>query len=409
MTFHIRSAGARLVILALIMGMLGLNGCRSREPGESTTGQTGTHSETTHPTNPVQTITPTQATLPPETTAPTEPQTEPIDPALAMDALNELLIGVPFFPGAQGLAADWSDSTLANAVYCKLLWDGYSQEQSTCLYLAGLKSHSGEEDFLLYFDLEWMDTIARDAFGREFPRDTHSDLIVVSGNEVSVMPAIGESSTLMIQNLVQQGDTVLAVGISVHNDNAGSTFNGCFRAAFRINPDSLYGFTLVSIEPLAQALIQPVLTAEASSALVESHTTHGPWNVLDGDPGTTWCEDASGRGIGEWLRLETEDGSPVPLCAVSFALGFQGTDALLRNNGWPTRILIECEDGFRQEAEFYSYNDVVMLDRPVTTEWIKITILDARAGTLYEDTCISDITLLGVDSQCVLDSDVAGN
>ena len=38
------------------------------------------------------------------------------------------------------------------------------------------------------------------------------------------------------------------------------------------------------------------------------------------------------------------------------------------------------------------------LEQPGSTGWIKITILDAEAGSKYEDTCISEIRLHGMDT-----------
>ena len=59
--------------------------------------------------------------------------------------------------------------------------------------------------------------------------------------------------------------------------------------------------------------------------------------------------------------------------------------------------MIECDNGYRQEAEFYGYNDVVVLESAQSVKWIRFTILEAAEGNVYEDVCISDIELLGLD------------
>ncbi len=39
------------------------------------------------------------------------------------------------------------------------------------------------------------------------------------------------------------------------------------------------------------------------------------------------------------------------------------------------------------------YLDYVSFGQEIETEWIEITITDARAGTKYEDTCISELVV----------------
>ena len=108
---------------------------------------------------------------------------------------------------------------------------------------------------------------------------------------------------------------------------------------------------------------------------------------------------AEGDGIGEWILLATADGSQMELYAIDFMLGYHKSENLLQQNGAPTSILLEFEDGTQQTAENLFDMDVVVLEKPVKTSWVKITILDARRGTVYTDTCISDIELFGLASE----------
>lgn len=115
--------------------------------------------------------------------------------------------------------------------------------------------------------------------------------------------------------------------------------------------------------------------------------------------GVIWIEGVHGVGINEWIKLETTDGSKMTVSAIEFSLGYQKNNQLLQNNGWPNKVLIECESGYTQEEEFYTcYNsDVVALDQPQTTGWIIVTILEATSGAKYDDTCISEICVYGID------------
>jgi hypothetical protein len=52
-------------------------------------------------------------------------------------------------------------------------------------------------------------------------------------------------------------------------------------------------------------------------------------------------------------------------------------------------------------VEFQEYRNAVIFEEPITTGWIRLTVLEAEAGTDYEDTCISEIRLGCVDTEGV--------
>ena len=72
---------------------------------------------------------------------------------------------------------------------------------------------------------------------------------------------------MAVQNYEKQGDKVRAVGIAVHNYSAYSEFQGYFQAVFQENPSSMYGYTLLSLNPIGENQSLNRLTAEASSVL----------------------------------------------------------------------------------------------------------------------------------------------
>ena len=225
------------------------------------------------------------------------------------------------------------------------------------------------------------------------------DWVYVSGDELLLDLVMGESSTLAVQNYEKQGDKVRAVGIAVHNYSAYSEFQGYFQAVFQENPSSMYGYTLLSLNPIGENQSLNRLTAEASSVLKEPTITHYAKNAVDGNLRTAWVEGAEGVGINEWIKLTNSDGAAMEIAAIEFALGYRASEQILQKNGWPRKVLIECENGYQQTVDFYSNCiDTIVLDQPVTTSWVKITLLDAAAGTQYVDTCISEIRFYGIDS-----------
>lgn len=319
--------------------------------------------------------------------------------AYTMEVLNALLVGAEYvFEPDRTEVSAWSDTMVCQMISGKLLWDDYRYSDQSLLGSTGL-AYQTKDDGYWHFDLDLIQKITQDTLGRDFPVSAQGELAFVSGNELLLMPAFGESESFAVQNYTKQGDELIAVGTAVHNNTAYSDFRGYFQAVFRKNPASVYGYTLVSLSPIAGNQSFGRLTAEASSVLVEPNITHYARNAVDGDMKTTWVEGAGGVGVNEWIMLTAEDGAEMEISAIEFALGYQKSEQLLVKNGWPTKVLIECENGYQQTAEFYYHAvDTVLLDRPVTTSWVKITILDAVAGTVYEDTCISEIRFYGIDS-----------
>lgn len=320
-------------------------------------------------------------------------------------ALEALLIGIPREPSCSE-TQDWSDEEICSAIYCKLLWDDFSNSKDSYLHNMDLDYHTDNSNW--YFDVEQIQALTMDTLGREFPLDIHYDYIYSTQDQVVIMPASGASTALSIQAITHHGNKIIAVGTAV--DNAlYSEFAGYFMAVLEENPDSIYGYTLCSMEKIPGNQYFGLMGASASSALQQISISCEAENVLDGDLSTAWVEGVSGVGIQQWIRLETVNGSRLELSDIQFTMGYHKTPELLEKNGWPYRIRIECEDGYQQEAVLNDYIDVVHLDKPVFTSWIKITILDAYEGSKFDDTCITEIQLLGLDSEPLFQEYIAEN
>lgn len=324
--------------------------------------------------------------------------------AETLRALSSLLLGVRYFSaGYPGDTASWTDEAVCDFIYGKLIWDDFGYSPDSALNKLGLTIRSGS-DSMWHFDLELIDRLTRDALGREYPAGVWRENIHVSGDELLVSPAAGESTWIAVQNYVRHGDQIIAVGSMIYESGMGGNHEGYFQAVFDVNPSSIYGYTLVSLNSLGDGEVYTKLAASASSTLKEATATHWPGNVLDGDNATAWVEGVRGVGEGEWILLETADGSKIDVTALEFALGYHKSEDLLAKNGWPGRVRIECEGGYREEFDFYYFLDVAALERSVVTSWIKITIVEAQAGSKYEDTCISEIRVRGIDTEALLNS-----
>lgn len=309
-----------------------------------------------------------------------------------IDCMNALLNGLTLSEEfTQKDVAQWSDEAVARAIYRKLNWD---YQHSDYLYTQQYKADS--EEYWAY-DLAGIDELTRSCYGRDFPRNSKAYGLKVSENKVILDPSAGENIILSVQDFAAYGDRVIAVGISVWFGGPMSNHEGYFQAEFRKNADSIYGLTLVSLKEIQGNQDFSGLVADASTELKEATVTHYAQRVLDGKVDTAWCEGVKGVGVGQWIRISNATEKKLEMIAIEIKGGYQADQRRLDNNGCPTELLIECEGGYSQKAELYDYDAIILLDAPVKTDWVKLTILDAVPGEKYEDTCISEIRLLGLD------------
>lgn len=143
----------------------------------------------------------------------------------------------------------------------------------------------------------------------------------------------------------------------------------------------------------------------------EAGFTYEGVNVVDGSDTTAWIEGVAGYGAGEWIQLES--GSEKTVYGICIKNGYIKNNMTLVRNGQIRRIRVEGQDGSSQEFDLNmssdisgSYSDILVLDQPMKTASIKITILDTYAGQdytnpedgktygPYEDTCITEINVM---------------
>lgn len=310
------------------------------------------------------------------------------------EAMNALLVGMHTGMMNAGDVEDWTDSMICDAIHSKVLWDGYTW--NSWLEAEGIDLRNYNNGGYLVLDRSDVDRIAMGMFGRAFTPVEQADWLQVSGDQVQFMVAAGEHTVFAVQDYVRQGSYCVAVGSVIWYGGPSSGFDGYFRAVFRENPDSLYGYTLVRLEQIQEDLRYTDLRARASSELTASSYNYSAANVLDRNWDTAWVEGVRGVGQGEWIELESLGGKALEISVVELDIGYLKNDDILEKNGWPTRVLIEGE-GFSQEVSFDYYEpNAVLLKAPATTSWVRITILDAARGSKYDDTCISEIRLRGV-------------
>ncbi|HVP50162.1 MAG TPA: hypothetical protein VMT56_02965 [Candidatus Bathyarchaeia archaeon] len=141
-----------------------------------------------------------------------------------------------------------------------------------------------------------------------------------------------------------------------------------------------------------------------------------PKNLFDNDLNTAWVEGAAGSGVGEWVEVQFEEG--VHIEAVGIINGYTKNEAIYKANNrirkirldvefrdhWPANADPKSEDIDLTEKQFNELNRDVQapfiswladygMGRVVSK--IRITILEVAPGAKYDDTCISELYLLG--------------
>lgn len=136
-----------------------------------------------------------------------------------------------------------------------------------------------------------------------------------------------------------------------------------------------------------------IISASATSELVEDDVTHSASRAIDGDLTKAWVEGASGQGIGESITLTLSAESA--LSGITIYAGYQKSQDLYLKNSRPQRITLDFSDGTQMtltledvcDAQTFSFDETIAADS------VTVTIDSVYEGTKYEDTVISEIML----------------
>ncbi|MBN1435333.1 hypothetical protein JW921_11270 [Candidatus Fermentibacterales bacterium] len=169
----------------------------------------------------------------------------------------------------------------------------------------------------------------------------------------------------------------------------------------------------------------------ASSGLPDYGTrTYTAGNLMDGELETAWVEGVPGSGLGEMITIQAplfedyltddqvynEEGDPGidtmpwPLISITILNGYQASQELWEANERVKTLLVdlngrilctmELEDTMLpQTFDLYELQEALGPDCPALVlddgGFIRFEIVDVYPGTLYEDTAISEILLIG--------------
>lgn len=172
----------------------------------------------------------------------------------------------------------------------------------------------------------------------------------------------------------------------------------------------------------ARLPLSSIAKVQASSILKTdsiNRFNYEPKNLFDNDLNTAWVEGVAGSGVGEWVEIQL--GNDAGIEAIGIINGYTKNEAIYNANNRIRKIRLDVEysgywprnadpDGkasvdidlaekqFNElnrnvQAPFISWLADYGMGRGVTK--IRLTILEVARGTKYDDTCISELYLLG--------------
>ncbi len=145
------------------------------------------------------------------------------------------------------------------------------------------------------------------------------------------------------------------------------------------------------------------ITVTASSTLAPGNgKTYDTKNLIDRNPATVWSEGEDG--LGEGTTLTVDLGKKTTIKHIYIRNGHSGSEELFKKNGKAVEVEIDYNNGTEPQKVFLfnSYIGWTPIGafngrEPMECSSFTIKILEAEAGTEYEDVCISDIEVYSED------------
>lgn len=149
-------------------------------------------------------------------------------------------------------------------------------------------------------------------------------------------------------------------------------------------------------------------------------TSYKSANICDGKTETAWVEGAKGNGVGEWIKIQLDaekrspSSTPFSVFEVGIIPGYSKSEKTWRENNrikTLTMIVFSPPPSYPKEYEYMVFRlklqdknklqyfelpdrkKAINLNPMTKTVWLRIE--DVYKGTKYDDTCISEVILVG--------------
>ncbi len=255
-----------------------------------------------------------------------------------------------------------------------------------------LTGFSGEEDVQAFYDRAYA---------------TEGDLAIIGGQTGGQFPGCRYVGDPMIT--MEQGR--LKITGFIENDYQSTAHSTIY---CRPDPNGIFeGYVLdefivdasvpVPADDQQTTVIRPLGITASSIRAAEVEDSYEPEHAVDGNPLSAWVEGVDGLGVGEYLEISYPEGTIFRQARI--APGFCKSEDLFHKNAAPVRLAFStggktvltmdssAADNYIKalEGAVFEFPEELVCDGT-----LRITILEAREGTKYDETCISELEMAGI-------------
>ena len=233
---------------------------------------------------------------------------------------------------------------------------------------------------------------------------TRSGRVSLAGATMALACLIGLAVTAFVLYTI----VTRAVAPTARAATTTTVYSGSPGTMATLNTSTTVGATTSTtaggITAKGSILVRPQAATASSSLTPTNLNDFRPTNLLDGDVSTAWVEGARGTGAGQWVKFQFEQ--PITLARIEIANGYQKSaeffaeedvgDALLVQ-GALERFAVDYSDGSRQVIQLQDEQGLQAMDpktnnnQPITTQWIKFTVLAVYPAYKWPQAALSDI------------------
>jgi len=125
-----------------------------------------------------------------------------------------------------------------------------------------------------------------------------------------------------------------------------------------------------------------------------NRSDYGPASLFDGSDKTAWVEGRTAKrddGIGEWILLDWQ--SERRIKGFRLKNGYWKSRRLFRANGRVRKLRVRFSTGRMMDVSLSdsASEQRLSLPSPVRAMWAQLEIVDAKRGTKYSDTAVTDL------------------
>lgn len=139
---------------------------------------------------------------------------------------------------------------------------------------------------------------------------------------------------------------------------------------------------------------EPIQGEVTASSIVEPKESYPPFSLFDGSTDFGWVEGVKGDGIGEWFQVDLE--KEITISGIELFNGYQRLDVLFQKNGVVTEMQVSNgKDSYTFNVDDQQGGQRIFFPKPMKGDKFKFTISKVRIGSVWKDTVIAEVILLG--------------